>query len=138
MFSGDGSLLPPPTRDATRVESQLDSITFALLLHGFSPHFTREMHIATATTQLQLQLVHCLSLTHSLLSPPPLRAQCLQALEFLHEKRIIHRDIKSDNILLGMEGSVKLSTRYTLLVLITIFIRMYMYCRVEYNTFISV
>lgn len=36
--------------------------------------------------------------------------ETLQGLLHLHSKGVIHRDIKSDNILLSMEGNIKLST----------------------------
>lgn len=36
--------------------------------------------------------------------------QTLNGLQHLHSKGVIHRDIKSDNILLAMDGNIKLST----------------------------
>lgn len=50
--------------------------------------------------------------THCLLSEGQIGAVCretLKGLQFLHSKGVLHRDIKSDNILLSLTGDIKLT-----------------------------
>lgn len=104
------------TKNANDTENLLNEIALMQLSrhHNVLQYFETYLH--ERKYWLVIELMRC-NLTDVLMSRPGqipegtiafLCREALRGLEFLHLQHRIHRDIKSDNILLALDGSVKI------------------------------
>ncbi|NXR77165.1 PAK3 kinase, partial [Pycnonotus jocosus] len=77
----------------------LDNKELLLIMDYIDGHSSMDVISKTAMSERQIAAVSM---------------ECLQGLAFLHSKKVIHRDIKSDNILLDLDGSLKLGSDFGL------------------------